>query len=133
VPDGGGDDWSIGDLFSLGDITPSAVAVGLAVALVGVLLFVVIWPLVALVLELVLLLVIFVAGLVARVVLRHPWQIVAKTSGPPPDAFSWQVVGWRASGRAISEIGRLLKAGEVNPRREGSARGEPPRSSAPTG
>lgn len=132
VPDGGEDDWSIGDLFSLDDITPSAVAVGLAIALVGVLLFVVVLPLVALVLELVLLLVVFVAGVAARVVLRRPWQIVAKTSGPPPETLSWQVVGWGASGRAITEIGRSLEAGEVNPRLKDAAHRDPPRTSAPT-
>jgi hypothetical protein len=133
VPEGGEDGWSLGDLFSFDDITPSAVAAGLAIALVGVLLFVVVWPLVALVLELVILLVIFVASVAARVVLRRPWQVVAKTNGPPPDVLSWQVVGWRASRRAISEIGRSLEAGEVNPRLENSPRQDSPRSSAPTG
>jgi len=112
VPDGGEGDWSLGDLFSFDDITPSAVAVGLAIALVAALLFVVVLPLVALVVELVLLLIVFVAGLMARVVLRRPWQIVAKTSGPPPENLSWQVVGWRASGRAISEIEGSLEAGD---------------------
>jgi hypothetical protein len=116
VPDGGRDVWSIGDLFSFDDITPSGIAVGLAIALAGVLVFVVVWPLVALIVELVLLLVVLVAGVAARVVLRRPWQIVAKTSGPPPDVLSWQVVGWRASGRAITEIRRSLEAGESDMR-----------------
>ena len=47
-----------------------------------------------------------------RVVARRPWLVTARTEGPPIDAYAWDVVGLRASGRVVREASAAIGRGE---------------------
>lgn len=114
----GDDHSSLGEWLELGDIGGAG---GLVVAIAIVLGLAVIWPLVALALEIVIVIVLVLAGLAGRVVLRHPWRVVARTKDSAPDQMAWNVRGWRESGAVVEEVARALAAGNV-PRPAGAER-----------
>ena len=116
--DGDGDGWSLGDAFSLDDISPAAIVAAVALLVLVTFLATVVWPLVAFILELVVLGALFVAGAAARLLLRRPWRVEAHTPGPPPRVLAWEAAGWRRSRRVVDEVAGALRAGEepIEPR-----------------
>lgn len=54
--------------------------------------------------EVLLVLLITAAVLFGRVVLRHPWPVVARDRATGVVVGTWQVVGWRRAGRACEDI-----------------------------
>jgi hypothetical protein len=106
---------NIGDLGPLGfaSFDPSGVLATIALSilgvLAGVLLVLVLFNVVAIAIELAILVALIVWGVLARVVLRRPWEVVARSGNT---MFSRLVVGWRPSRRAIREIADRLRAGD---------------------
>ena len=86
----------------------------IAVAILAALLvIIVVFPALALAVDLLLVLVFTGGGVATRLLFRRPWTVVAEevaTSRPDPQLRTWQVVGWRASGRLVDEVSRDLEA-----------------------
>ena len=118
--DGGGfglDDWGLDDSIVAG------IVLGLAVAIATILLFVLVIPAIVFVAELAAVLVLAIGAGLSRVLLRRPWLVEARAGG---EALQWNVVGWRASGRAVKTIATAIERGEDPDR----ALGRPNRSPA---
>lgn len=92
----------------------------LAAAIVAFVLIVV--PILFFGIELIILGALLAAGVIARTVLRQPWMIEARSTGPLTSArrLEWSVRGWRNSGRLIDQVASDLSAG-----REPDERGLP--------
>jgi hypothetical protein len=76
--------------------------------IVAIILILVLFNVFAIAIELMLVLLLLLWGVVARVVFRRPWTVFAKSDSA---LYTRQVVGWRASGRAITEIEQDLRSG----------------------
>jgi hypothetical protein len=84
------------------------IILGFVAIIVGVLLILVIFNVFAIAIELLLVLVLLLWGVLARVVFRRPWTVFAKSG---TTLYTRQIVGWRASRRAIEEIEQDLRSG----------------------
>ena len=98
--DGGADDLGIIGMIIL------AVFVVIVVVFAALLLF----NVVALAIELLIIVILVLGGIVGRVVLRRPWTVFAKSGD---EVHTRDVVGWRASGRAIDEMAAELESGRL--------------------
>jgi hypothetical protein len=76
--------------------------------IVGLVLVLVLFNVFAIAIELLILVLLLLWGVVARVVFRRPWTVFAKSGST---LYTRQIVGWRASGRAINEIDQDLRSG----------------------
>jgi apolipoprotein N-acyltransferase len=82
----------------------------MAVAFVAFMIFVGV-PLLIFLAESLLIIPTVVVGLAGRVLFRRPWTIEVLKEGGLGEAIPWEVVGWRASTRAIAQIVGNLEAG----------------------
>jgi hypothetical protein len=118
--EGDGRWWEVLDVFHLLDLAelhPALAAVA-AVAILLVLLglaavFVV--PLLLALVDVLVIAALLVVGAVARTLLGRPWEVEARTAGPPPEERSWRLRGWRASDRAVEQVARGLERGQTDP------------------
>jgi hypothetical protein len=105
------------DVFHLADLHPALAVIGLVVLVllaagVGVV-FVV--PLLLALFDVLVIAAVVVTGAVARTLLGRPWEVEARTAGPPPEERSWRLRGWRASDRAVEQVARGLERGQTDP------------------
>src|SRR3954468_3754746 len=108
VPDFGGGGIGLDDLGIVGAII-GAILLAVAVVLLALVLF----NVVAIAIELMIVIVLFLAGIVGRVVFRRPWTVFAATKNV---SVTRNVVGWRASRRALDEMAGRLESGlELEP------------------
>jgi hypothetical protein len=87
--------------------------IGLAIlAAIGaaLLLWFFVLPALIFVLDLALILLLAAFGIATRVLFRRPWDVVAKTDGPPAERVELPVVGWRASGEYIDEVAYRIES-----------------------
>jgi hypothetical protein len=101
------------DVFGLVEVHPVLAAVA-AVVLLAVLLglatlFLV--PLLLALVDAVVLVALVAAGGLARTLLGRPWEVEARSDGPPEEALVWRVRGWAESGRAVEQVAHRLEAG----------------------
>lgn len=89
--------------------------VGILATIAIVLLLATVVPVVVLAVEVVLVLLITAAVLGGRIVLRHPWPVVARDRETGETVGTWQVVGWRRAGRACEEISQRATFGAALP------------------
>jgi hypothetical protein len=82
----------------------------LAVLGVALLLWFFVLPALIFVLDLALILLLAAFGIATRVLFRRPWDVVAKTDGPPAERVELPVVGWRASGDYIDEVAYRIES-----------------------
>jgi hypothetical protein len=114
--DGKGHWWDardVLDVFEPAELHPVLAIVGV-VAVVLILLglgFFVLVPLLLAIVDVIVLLVLLAAGGLARTLLGRPWEVEARTVGPPPESRSWRVRRWRESGRAVEQVARRLELG----------------------
>lgn len=96
----------------------TAALVVLAVILIALLAWFVLLPLLFLLVDAILVLVLAAAGVAARVLFRRPWMVVARADDPLQERV-WDVVGFRASGRAVAgiaaDLGRGLPVERIGP------------------
>ena len=114
------------DVFHLADLHPALAAVAATVLLllalgIGVV-FVV--PLVLALVDVLVIAAVLVVGAVVRVLLGRPWEVEARTAGPPAEERSWQVRGWRASDRAVHHVARGIELGQTDPAPELASRSD---------
>jgi hypothetical protein len=111
------DVFDVLDVFDLADVHPALAVVGLVVVLVIVLglgvVFVV--PFLLALVDVLVIAAVLVVGAGARTLLGRPWEIEARTDGPPADERTWRVRGWRESDRGIEQVARGIERGKSNP------------------
>jgi hypothetical protein len=105
------------DVLHLADLHPALAVVGvvavvLVAAVVGAL-FVV--PLLLAVVDVLVIAAVLVVGGLVRTLLGRPWEVEARTGGPPAEERTWRVRGWRDSDRAVEQVARGLGAGLTDP------------------
>ena len=99
------------NLNPLGDVMVGFNIEGMIVGLLlfGILIFFFI-PVILIFIDLAFLLLIFLIGLLAKIVLRHPWKIIAECENGK--VIKRKVVGWFASKQEIKRIINEISAGE---------------------
>jgi hypothetical protein len=105
------------DLFDLADVHPvlAVVALVVVVAVALGLLVVFLVPLLLALVDVLVIVAVLVVGAAARTLLGRPWEVEARTDGPPAEDRTWRVRGWRESDRAVGQVARSLELGRPNP------------------
>jgi hypothetical protein len=98
-----------GGLFEVGDLDAVAIAVAVVAALLLAWFFVL--PALIFLVDLLYLLLVAAIGIALRVLFRRPWNVVAETDGPPAERMVLPVVGFRASGAKVAELGSTIERG----------------------
>jgi hypothetical protein len=89
--------WAIGEL-----LPPVALIIGAIALVVFFVVFVI--PALVFVFDVLFVLAVAAIGVALRVLFRRPWDVVARTDGPPEERVDLPVVGWRASGKYVDEV-----------------------------
>jgi hypothetical protein len=100
--------WLPGDVADWGDLEGWLVAVVALVLIVFVLI-----PLLLFGVELIVLGAVVAASLIGRLFLGRPWVVAARSNDG--QVLTWNVKGWRRSGRLLDDAARALATGDALP------------------